>query len=134
MHAKAADFVAYSVSDLDDAVGFYRDELGLAVETHLEDMGWAEFALPPTTLALRESDDEGAVGGGGAAVAMAVDDVEAAVADLRETDATILQEAFDTGVCDMATIADPDGNELHLHRRHDGTAGRVDDFPEGVAE
>lgn len=90
MEATAVDFVSYTVSDLDDAIAFYEDELGLELESHLPDVGWAKFGVPPTTLALWEpGGDAGAEpGGGGATVALAVDDVETAVADLAETDAT----------------------------------------------
>ncbi|MFW6436823.1 MAG: VOC family protein [Halococcoides sp.] len=126
MNARAVDFVHYLVSDLDESVAFYRDVLGLTLDTKLDDVGWAELALDPTTIALEESPE---VDPGGAAVAIAVDDVEAAVEELREHDVTISQEPFETPVCDMAHVTDPDGNPIVLHRRHDGTAGRRDPLP-----
>jgi len=131
MEAKAVDFVQYTVSDLSESLPFYRDTLGLDVERHVEEYGWAELALPPTTLALHEaeSDDLGEPDEGDAAIALAVDDVEEAVAELREEGRTVIQEPLDTGVCDMATVTDPDGNAIVLHRRHDGTHGRKDPFP-----
>ena len=131
MQAKAVDFVYYTVSDLDESVPFYRDVLGLTLESHIEDVGWAEFGVPPTTLALREStaDAPGEPGTDGASgLALAVDDVEAAVEDLREADATVVMDPFETGVCEMARVADPDGNQFTLHRRNDGTQGRRDPF------
>ncbi|MCU4717434.1 VOC family protein [Halapricum hydrolyticum] len=131
MEAKAVDFVQYTVSDLDTAVPFYRDTLGLTLEDRLDEHGWAEFAMPPTTLALNEPgpQDPSTPGGGSASVALAVDDVEEAVADLREEDVAVLTEPFETGVCEIAIVADPDGNPIVLHRRDDGTHGRVDPFP-----
>lgn len=130
MQVSAVDFVQYTVTDLDDAVAFYRDRLGLTLESRLEEVGWAEFALPPTTLALWEpgADEAATPGGGGASVALAVDDVAAAVDELRDA-VDVLVEPFDTGVCDTAVIADPDGNHITLHRRHDGTHGRRDPLP-----
>ena len=131
MDVKAADFVYYTVSDIDASVAFYRDALGLTVEFCDAEMGWAELALPPTTLALGEASADVPVspGGGGVGVAVAVDDVEAAVDELREAGLSVLMEYMDTGVCDMAMVADPDDNPLVLHRRHDGTHGRRDPFP-----
>lgn len=138
MDAKAVDFVTYSVGDLETSLPFYRDTLGLHLEKHIEEYGWAEFALEPTTLALQEDESvaEDAEEDGdeeawtGAAVAIAVDDVEAAAEELRDEGVTITLEPFDTGACDMAHVADPDGNPIILHRRHDGTHGRKDPFPE----
>lgn len=131
MEPNAVDFVRYTVSDFDTALPFYRDRLGLEQEKHVEEYGWAEFALPPTTLALDETDDAERADptDRGGAVALAVDDVEGAVGELRASGTTIVREPVDTGVCDIATIADPDGNPIVLHRRHDGTHGRTDPLP-----
>lgn len=130
MDAKGVDFVFRTVSDLDESVAFYRDTLGLELEWHDAELGWAEFAAPPTTLSLgQETDDIPTKPGGGSGLALAVDDVEAALDDLRESDAEILMEPIVTGACDMAMVADPDGNPLIIHRRHDGTHGRRDPFP-----
>jgi predicted enzyme related to lactoylglutathione lyase len=63
------------------------------------------------------------VRGGGAAVALAVDDVRKAVAELKAKGVSIKAEPEETGVCFMATIVDPDGNEIILHHRRDGSAG-----------
>jgi predicted enzyme related to lactoylglutathione lyase len=132
MKAKAIDFVYYTVRDVVSSVPFYRDTLGLELESLSEEgQGWAEFAAPPTTLALvgatPDSPDPGA---GGSAVALAVDDVERAVEELQEEGTTVLMDSVETGVCTMAVVTDPDGNPLMLHRRDDGTHGRVDPLPE----
>ena len=54
-----------------------------------------------------------------------VDDVEAARAELEAKGVEFEGETFDTGVCHMASFADPDGNPLTLHKRYapyaDGT-------------
>ena len=132
MEVQAIDFVYYTVSDFERSLAFYRDTLGLTPESVNEEWGWAEFAAPPTTLAIgtenegvSEEPGQGAVG-----VAFAVDDVEAAVAELREAGMSIKMEPFETNVCDMAMVGDPDDNPLMLHRRHDGTTGRRDPFPD----
>lgn len=131
MESKAVDFVHCSVSTLTDALPFYRDTLGLTLEMVDENAGWAEFALPPTTLVLLETNETTPLppGGGGVALSIAVDDVESATSDIREGGGAILTEPFVDEVCDMAIVADPDGNRIILHRRHDNTYGRKDPFP-----
>jgi predicted enzyme related to lactoylglutathione lyase len=47
-----------------------------------------------------------------------VEDVEAARAELEGRGVEFLGETFDTGVCHMALFADPDGNQLVLHKRY----------------
>ncbi|MFC6964557.1 VOC family protein [Halocatena marina] len=85
MNAQADDFVINTDTDLSESVSFYRNTLGLELEMLSEEGGFAEFALPPTTLALGEADPQMLVspGEGGTSVAMAVDDVEAATEELR---------------------------------------------------
>lgn len=159
MHATAADFVFYNVDDIERAVSFYRDTLGLPLEAADEEAGWAEFAAPPTTLVLwhdrsgetqvpetgadagdgageRDGDagEYGSGGGGdsggsGGGVALAVDDVESAVDDLRAAGTAVHMDPIETSVCDMAVIGDPAGNTILLHHRHDGTTGRRDPLP-----
>ncbi|MFC7068991.1 VOC family protein [Halobaculum lipolyticum] len=156
MHATAADFVFYNVDDIERAVSFYRDTLGLPLEAADEEAGWAEFAAPPTTLVLWHdrsgetqvpetggdtddgaagNDDDGGEygsgdgGGSGGGVALAVDDVESAVEELRAAGTAVHMDPIETSVCDMAVIGDPAGNTILLHRRHDGTTGRRDPFP-----
>jgi predicted enzyme related to lactoylglutathione lyase len=47
-----------------------------------------------------------------------VDDVHAARAELESNGVTFFGDTLDTGVCHMAIFADPDGNQLMLHRRY----------------
>src|SRR5207245_9771595 len=60
---------------------------------------------------------------GPACVALAVDDVRAAIDICRRHRVKALIEPVQTRVCWMAWIADPDGNRICLHSRKDGTAG-----------
>ena len=47
-----------------------------------------------------------------------VDDVGAARTELEAKGVQFTGETFDTGVCHMAPFADPDGNQLTLHKRY----------------
>ena len=126
MEVRGADFVVYQVSDMEKSIAFYRDTLGLDLEIHLEDFGWAEFDVQPTTLSLHapgKTQPGAQPNTGGAALALAVPDVEAAVAELRGKGVTVAMDTFESPVCHIAMIADPDGNAVCLHARKDGTCG-----------
>ena len=60
---------------------------------------------------------------GGATVMLAVDDLAAAVAELRGKGVPVLLEPAESPVCYLAMATDPDGNRVGLHQRKDGTAG-----------
>lgn len=122
MKILGADFVSLEVRHLEKSIGFYRDVLGLELTGHWPEVPWAEFKISPTTLALTEPPATRELIKGGS-VALAVDNVEAAIAELRAAGVQVLVEPFDSSVCNYARIADPDGNVLGIHRRHDGSAG-----------
>jgi catechol 2,3-dioxygenase-like lactoylglutathione lyase family enzyme len=123
MQTRGVDFVGYTVTDIDRSVAFYRDKLNLKPGDHGD--GWAEFDLNNVTLSIFVSSQEETTSPprGGGAVALAVPDVDAAVAELRAKDVPIVMDKMASPVCDTAVIADPDGNRIYLHRRYDGTAG-----------
>jgi predicted enzyme related to lactoylglutathione lyase len=51
-------------------------------------------------------------------VALRVEDVADARAELEDGGAKFAMDTFDSGVCHGAPFADPDGNRLQLHRRY----------------
>ena len=51
-------------------------------------------------------------------LALHVEDMEAARAELEAKGVEFDGETFDTGVCHMAFFHDPDGNALMLHHRY----------------
>ena len=55
---------------------------------------------------------------GNAQLALHVDDVAAARADLEAKGVEFVGEIMDTNVCHMAFFTDPDGNALMLHNRY----------------
>lgn len=90
VNSKGIDLVFYTVSDFTASVSFYRDTLGLALETLDEEMGWAEFAAPPTTLGIGKENSQMPItpGEGGTGIALAVDDVETSTEELRNEEIT----------------------------------------------
>jgi catechol 2,3-dioxygenase-like lactoylglutathione lyase family enzyme len=125
MEVRAADFIGYTVTDLDRSSTFYRDVLGLKPTSSGD--GWAEFDLNNVTLSIFVSSEAGAAGNGvnpgGGAVAIAVPDVPAAVEELRGKGVPVVFDTMDFPSCQTAMVADPDGNRIYLHHRSDGTAG-----------
>ncbi len=123
MKAKAVDFIAYTVKDMDKAEAFYRDVLGLTVTTERGEPGtrgngWMEFECGGTSIGLTQMDPLP-----NGAMALAVDDLNAAVEELRGKGVEIGMEPLETPVCFMAAITDPEGNQIMLHQRKDGTQG-----------
>lgn len=124
---RGADFVLYWVSDMERSLRFYRDFLGMEVGANWGNE-WVELDAPPTTLALvragADSSSEGVTTGGHApSIALAVEDVNAAVEQARAVGYTVKVEPMDSPVCVSAAILDPDGNLVGLHTRKDGTWG-----------
>jgi predicted enzyme related to lactoylglutathione lyase len=52
------------------------------------------------------------------AIALHVEDIEAARAELESRGVEFRADTLDTGVCHMAFFRDPDGNALMLHNRY----------------
>jgi predicted enzyme related to lactoylglutathione lyase len=111
---KAIAFTVYPVKDMAVSRRFYEETLLLKTESVGCEGHWAEYDVAGATFAITDMNEK-AVAGKGGAIAFEVDDLEAAVARLPAR--SIIEPAFDTPVCRMAVVADPDGNELILHKR-----------------
>jgi predicted enzyme related to lactoylglutathione lyase len=113
------DFVPIPVHDLEQAVGFYGDTLGLRRSVFYPDRGFAEFETGNLTLSLIVPDKMGMeFHANPNAVALHVEDMEAARSQLEDAGVQFHGDTFDTGVCHMAFFADPDGNQFMLHHRY----------------
>jgi predicted enzyme related to lactoylglutathione lyase len=113
------DFVSLPTRDLDAAVAFYGDVLGLRRSAYRPDRNFAEFETGNLTLSVIVAE---AMGLGHHPnrnhIALHVDDVQASRAALEARGVEFSGDIFDTGVCHMAFFADPDGNALMLHHRY----------------
>jgi catechol 2,3-dioxygenase-like lactoylglutathione lyase family enzyme len=110
------DFVAVPSRDAERTRSFYVDTLGL----HPDPSSRFEFWVGETCFGIWEPDK---LGGTFAPqknghIALHVDDVEAARAELEGKGVEFAGETFDTGVCHMAFFSDPEGNDLMLHHRY----------------
>ena len=118
MIVEHVDFWAVPVTDMERAKEFYGETLGLP---QTGDAGYPEYKLGDNGfLYLLQLES---IGGAfraphDAGFALRVPDVHEARAELEAKGVAFNGEVFDSGVCHMAFFADPDGNQLVLHRRY----------------
>jgi catechol 2,3-dioxygenase-like lactoylglutathione lyase family enzyme len=110
------DFVAVPSQDAARARDFYVETLGLRPDDHSDVEVWAG----ETCLGIWEPERFGMpfAPQKNGHLALHVDDVAAARAELEQKGVEFAGETFDTGVCHMAMFSDPDGNDLLLHHRY----------------
>jgi len=112
------DFIAVPVTDMERSIEWYSRTLGLPQSG---DGGFPEFKVGDNAFLYLLSLE--AIGGAfrgphDAGFALRVADVHEARAELEAKGVQFNGDVLDTGVCHMAFFADPDGNQLVLHRRY----------------
>jgi catechol 2,3-dioxygenase-like lactoylglutathione lyase family enzyme len=106
------DHVYYWTRDMDRAVAFYGDVLGLELSYRAAG-GWAEFRAGPVRLALHGTEEAELPPGG--TVVFRVEDLDEATSSLRQRGVVFDgHESEVPGVGRFATFHDPDGNPLQL--------------------
>jgi predicted enzyme related to lactoylglutathione lyase len=113
------DFAPVPTADLERAVDFYANTLGLEKSVHIPERHYAEFEPGDVTLSVYDAQAMGLPHNPNPnAIALHVEDVQAARSALEARGVEFAGDTFDTGVCHMAFFADPDGNALMLHHRY----------------
>ena len=110
------DFVGIPTQDMERAIAFYVDTLGLRQDEHRA----AEFWAGETCLGLWKPEWAGKefAPSETQVLALHVDDVAVSREELEAKGVKFEGETIDTGVCHMAFFTDPDGNSLMLHGRY----------------
>ena len=109
-------FVAIAVTDKERAQKFYQDLLGLKPSLTAMEGAWVEYEIGGTTIgvgchpAWKPSRE-------GTSVDFEVDDLDATIGKLKDAGVEFEMEKFESPVCFMAVIHDPDGNRLLVHKR-----------------
>jgi predicted enzyme related to lactoylglutathione lyase len=118
-------FSGYPVTDLKRARDFYEGLLGLKVANTFgegEQM-WIEYGIAGATLAITNMAGENwKPSPDGGSVALEVEDFDDAVRQIKEAGVPITMGPYESPVCWMVLVSDPDGNGLCIHRRHDQAA------------
>jgi catechol 2,3-dioxygenase-like lactoylglutathione lyase family enzyme len=110
------DFIGVPSTDSERTRAFYVDTLGLRPDPHAHFEFWVGatcFAIWEPARMFGEFRQQK-----NAHLALHVDDVAAARAELEAKGVEFEGEILDTGVCHMALFTDPDGNDLMLHHRY----------------
>jgi catechol 2,3-dioxygenase-like lactoylglutathione lyase family enzyme len=112
-------FVAYPSDDVSGTRTWYENTLGLLfagpyVEDGVEKYNEAHLAT--SCFSLMASEWVGRPPGAGAGAVFEVDDLDAAIRELRVKGVTI-DDVFDGPVCRQASFNDPERNKITLHER-----------------
>jgi catechol 2,3-dioxygenase-like lactoylglutathione lyase family enzyme len=113
------DFVLLPITDFEQAEAFYSGVLGLPVSKRYRGGVGGEVETGNLTVMLLDMAKIGReFAPSTGAIALRVDDVEAARAELERRGVRFQGEIIDSGVCHQAIFQDPDGNMLSLHHRY----------------
>ncbi|HEX8100951.1 MAG TPA: VOC family protein [Actinomycetota bacterium] len=115
------DHVYYWVSDMDRAVRFYQDVLGLSLANRQGD-NWAVFDAGGRQFSLHRVVDGHPSAPGGATAVFAVRDLDRARALLSERGVEFGHEGDVEGYARFASFHDPDGNAVQLIEYADSDA------------
>ena len=113
------DFVFLPITNFKQAEGFYSGILGLECSKRYDNELGGEFETGSLTIQVVDTakigrEFEPSKG----AIALHVDDVDSARAELESRGVKFEGETMDSGVCYQAFFDDPDGNTLILHHRY----------------
>lgn len=117
------DFVCVPSADFEGALEFYGEVLGLE-RSSLWQRGdeppvGAEFETGNMTIAVIATKSINLeFQPNTVPIALRVDDVAAARAELESRGVSFPEDTIDSGVCHIATFEDPEGNALQLHHRY----------------
>ena len=119
MKFKEFSFVAYATDDVPRSRAFYEGVLGLKPINVWEgaDSAFIEYEVGSNTLAIGKGAPNFKPGKTGATIALEVEDIDAAVKELKSKNVKFLMDAYDGPACTMVLIEDPDGNQIMVHRR-----------------
>ena len=114
-----ADFLVVPTKDFEKATEFYGTVLGLPQSKQYGQRPGGEFETGSLTLQVVQSESFGMeFHPSKNPLALHVEDVEAARAELESRGVEFVADTLDSGVCHMAFFQDPDGNALMLHHRY----------------
>ena len=113
------DFVFLPITSFEKAEEFYSGVLGLECSKRYRDGIGGEFETGSLTIQVVDMAKIGReFAPSRGAIALHVDDVEAARAELESRGVKFGGETLDSGVCFQAFFRDQDGNGLILHHRY----------------
>lgn len=108
---------AMQCGDLDKAIAWYTDVLGLELDYKMDDLGWSELKSPVPGVSVGLSQVEKPEVKGGATLTWGVEDIDAARSALESRDVRFDGDTVTiSGMVKLATFYDPDGNKLMFYQ------------------
>jgi predicted enzyme related to lactoylglutathione lyase len=115
---KEVAFVFHPSADIPRARDFYEKLLGLKAGMNMEfapGVWWIEYDAGGVALAVSNAYPPG--GAGGVSIALEVDDLDQALAAVREAGVAVTIEPQDFTPCRMFGVNSPDGHPIVFHKR-----------------
>lgn len=113
----AIPFIASPVTNMHRARAFYEGVLSLKPTAVTCEGKWVEYQVGGTVFAISNIQPEWTPSSQGTTVAFEVNDIYDVVSLLKAHGSTIFEDVFETPVCQMAIVSDPDGNKITIHKR-----------------
>ena len=112
-------FVAYPSANVTSTRNWYEKHLGFTFTGPYEEDGvemYNEANIGPACFSLVHEKWAERPAGGGIGCAFEVDDIEKMIRDLRASGISV-SDPYQTPVCKLTTVKDPEGNTFTLHER-----------------
>ncbi len=118
MSVSGIAFIMYPVSDMQRSAAFFRDVLGLLQTEPVGEAGaankWIEFDVDGTTFGIGTFEQAGTPGNA-ESLALEVSDLDAMRMHLARCGVEST-EPYETPICFVSMVTDPDGNRVYLHQ------------------
>ncbi|MGI8437554.1 MAG: VOC family protein [Chthoniobacterales bacterium] len=116
MKIKRIAFVGIPVTDMKRARAFYEGVLGLKATMESGEGSFVEYTTDEGTVSLGSMGDRWLPSEHGTCAALEVENFDEAITKLREASVPFTMDPYETPVCHMAMVQDPDGNKLMIHK------------------
>ena len=114
-------FVGIPVEDMKRARAFYEGVLDLEVAEEMGGGEWVEYEAGGDTIAIARANDQFKPSGQGITVALEVKAFDAAIDKMKNAAIPFALEPFESSVCHVAVVQDPDGNKIMIHKLKAGS-------------
>ena len=121
MKVQGIAFVGVPVADMKRARAFYEGVLGLQVAEEMGNGEWIEYEAGGDTIAIAKANEQFMPSDQGISFALEVEDFDAAFTKLKNAGIPFALEPFESSVCHVAVVHDPDGNKIMVHKLKAGS-------------
>ena len=116
MKVERIAFVGVPVADMKRARAFYEGVLGLEVGEEMMGGEWIEYDAGGDTIAITTANEHFKPSEQGTSFALEVADFDPAITKLKGAAVRFALEPFESPVCHVAVVQDPDGNKIMIHK------------------